>query len=571
MEKYKHYLSLGGAIVLGTILRFAFLDYKAIWLDEAITALFSVGRSYQDIPLDTLFSVDQLQEIFKFNPASSCSQIANNLVRQSTHPPLFFCLIHYWLSLVGKNLLPPSSLWVWQLRFLPAFFGVILIPVIYCLSRIAFSPKAGLLAAFFAAVSPFGVYLSQEARHYTLPILLISFSLLCLIVIQKDYENQRPLRFWVGAIWAFVNTLGFYIHYFFILAFLAQILTFYKTFNKSTFFSFFKSLISNRLLYFCLLPTFLFLPWMPVFLLHFSRPDSSWIPAPQNIAPFYQTLASWFVMAIVLPVERQPIWLIIPCAIVIVFYCLWLGKTMFLSVTELWKNSQTQLPTKTLISFIFWIIITFLFIVYILQKDITVAPRYNFVYYPAICTLVGGCLSLKQLPQNKQSPQKIALIVIGIGIISSYFVITDFAFKKPFYPRQLAQDIINLEPATPKVTIMAYQDYQDVALGLSFSLAIEQLWGDKTPENFFGFLPRKSVDKETAPAAAYQIFWQSLSKLKQLPALPLNLWIIVPELEPKDYPQTLLLSDLQPQPTCTIDRQHYHSVEVPYQLYRCKS
>jgi hypothetical protein len=155
-------------------------------------------------------------------------------------------------------------------------------------------------------------------------------------------------------------------------------------------------------------------------------------------------------------------------------------------------------------------------------------------------------------------------------MISSFFVVTDLAFKKPFYPRQLAQDIIQLEPATPRVVIMAYQNYQDVALGLSFALEIHRLWRDQTPEIFFGFLPRKRLDNQTEPTAAYKIFWQSLSQVKKLPALPINLWVIVPELEPKYYPQTLLLSDSQPQTICTIDRNHYHTVEVPYQLYRCK-
>ncbi|MCT7948930.1 glycosyltransferase family 39 protein [Ancylothrix sp. C2] len=571
MENFKHYLAFAGAIFLGAVLRFAFLDYKAIWLDEAITALFSLGRSYQDIPLNSLFSLHQLQEIFTLNPESSCGQIADNLARQSTHPPLFFCLIHYWLSLVGKNISPASSFWLGELRALPAFFGVLLIPVVYCLSRVAFSPKAGLVAAFFTAVSPFGVYLSQEARHYTLPMLLISVSLLCFICIQNDLFKERPVRLWLAAIWALVNTVGFYVHYFFILAFFAQIWILYKTCKKLKIFPDTQSLITNPLLYFCLLPLVLFLPWVPVLLVHFGRPDSGWIPTPQNIEPFYQTLAGWLVMAIVLPVERQPVWVIIPCTLLMIFYAIWLGKNIFFSLNKLGENSQKHRAAQTLISFIFWVLLSFFFIVYLLQKDITVAPRYNFVYYPAICALLGGCLSLAGLQTKKQNSQKITLIVIVVGIISSYFVIADLAFKKSFYPCELAEDIIHLEPATPKVIAMAYKDYQDVALGLSFGLEIHRHWRDKTPEIFFAFLPRKPLDNQSLPAHAYQIFWQSLTEIKKLPAFPLNLWVIVPQLEPKDYPQTLLLSDFQPQQNCLIDRNHYYNVGVPYQLYRCKS
>lgn len=570
MENFKHYLCLAGAIALGVLLRFAFLDYKAMWLDEAITALFSLGRSYEDIPLDRLFSLHQLQQIFTLNPESSCGEIANNLATQSTHPPLFFCLIHYWLSWFGRNISPYSSFWVWQLRVLPAVFGVLLIPVIYCLSRVAFSPKAGLLAAFFTAVSPFGVYLSQEARHYTLPMLLISLSLLCFVYLQKEFFSQRRLSFGVAALWALFNAFGFYTHYFFIMAFFAEIMTFYKTFKNLKTFPTFKLFITHPFIYFCLLPILVFLPWVPILLVHFGRPDSSWIPAPQNIAPFYQTLAGWLVMAVILPVERQPVWVIIPCALAMLVYGVWLSKNLIFLLKKLKQNFQIQVGTQSLISFMGWVLISFFSIVYLVQKDITVAPRYNFVYYPAMCALLGGCLSLAGLFPKKQNSRKLALIVILVAIMSSCFVITDLAFRKPFYPRQLAQDIIQLEPLTPRVVVMAYQDYQDVALGLSFGLEINRIWRDQTPEIFFGFLPRKRLDNQTEPAAAYKIFWQSLSQVKELPALPLNLWVIVPELEPKDYPQTLSLSDSQPQLTCTIDRNHYNTVEVPYQLYRCK-
>lgn len=570
MDNFKHYLCLLGAVALGIILRFAFLDYKAMWLDEAITALFSLGRSYEDIPLDSLFSLDKLQQIFTLNSESSCGEIANNLATQSTHPPLFFCLIHYWLSWVGKNISPASPFWVWQLRVLPAVFGVLLIPVIYCLSRVAFSPKAGLLAAFFTAVSPFGVYLSQEARHYTLPMLLISLSLLCFVYLQKDFFSQRPLSVGVAALWALFNALCLYIHYFFIMAFFAEIMIFYKSFKKLKTFPTAKSVITNPFIYFCVLPILVFVPWVPVLLVHFGRPDSSWIPAPQNIAPFFQTLAGWLVMAVILPVERQPVWVIIACGLAMLVYAVWLSKNLLFLLKKIWQNSSMQVGSQTLISFIVWVLISFFSIVYLLQKDITVAPRYNFVYYPAMCALLGGCLSLAGLFPQKQNSRKIVLVVILAGMISSYFVLTDQAFKKPFYPRQLGQDIIQLEPLTPRVVVMAYQDYQDVALGLSFALEINRIWRDQTPEIFFGFLRRKRLDNQIKPAAAYKIFWQSLSELKELPALPLNLWVIVPELKPKDYPQTLLLSYSQPQTICTIDRNHYDTVEVPYQLYRCK-
>lgn len=223
-QYYRHYLLLTAAIALGALLRFALLNFKALWLDEVITALFSSGHSYKEIPLDQVFSLSQLQRIFTLNYQANCSLIADNLTMESTHPPLFFCLTNQWLNWVGKNTIPATPLWVWQLRFIPAFFGVAAILAVYLLTRAAFSAKAGLIAAFVMAVSPFGVYLSQEARHYTLPVFLIALSLTAFLKIQKDLFSQQRVKFWVAIAWVVINTIGIYTHYFFSIGMFAQIL-----------------------------------------------------------------------------------------------------------------------------------------------------------------------------------------------------------------------------------------------------------------------------------------------------------------------------------------------------------
>ena len=187
MKLSRHYLAFALVIIIGTALRFWNLDLKPLWLDEVITALFTYGKSYNDVPLNTVFSLSKLAEIFSFNFSISCPQIAENIANQSTHPPLFFCLMHYWIAKFSHD----YSLLSMNLRSLPALFGVGAIAAIYYLNRIAFSAKAGLIAAAFMAVSPFGVYISQEARHYTLPVLLITISLLCLIQIIQDFQHQN--------------------------------------------------------------------------------------------------------------------------------------------------------------------------------------------------------------------------------------------------------------------------------------------------------------------------------------------------------------------------------------------
>ncbi|MBF2027838.1 MAG: glycosyltransferase family 39 protein, partial [Oscillatoriales cyanobacterium C42_A2020_001] len=207
-------------LLLGAILRFWNLDFKPLWMDEVITALFSLGRTYYDVPLQQALPLAAFEQVFNLNPDASCTQIAVTVSTQSVHPPLFFCWMHQWLGWV--NSLPLS--WVWKLRALPALFGVVAIAAIDQLNRIAFSHKAGLLGAVVMAISPFGVYLSQEARHYTLPMLLVILALSGLYQILIDLHRRqfRPL-IWLG--WIAVNSLGFYVHYFFLLAFAGQVVT----------------------------------------------------------------------------------------------------------------------------------------------------------------------------------------------------------------------------------------------------------------------------------------------------------------------------------------------------------
>ncbi len=76
------------------------------------------------------------------------------------HPPLYYWLLHGWIKLVGTN--------ETGVRSLSALLGVGLVALIYALGRLLTGRWAGLGAAFLAAVNPFQVYYSQEARMYML-------------------------------------------------------------------------------------------------------------------------------------------------------------------------------------------------------------------------------------------------------------------------------------------------------------------------------------------------------------------------------------------------------------------
>ncbi|MFB2937779.1 glycosyltransferase family 39 protein [Aerosakkonemataceae cyanobacterium BLCC-F154] len=550
MKFSRHYCSLAIAIAIATTLRFWNLELKPLWLDEVITALFSLGKTYENIPLDLLLPVTSFRDIFTLNPGTSCPTIAANIIKYSTHPPGFFCLMNAWLER-GLNSPVKQSL-IWVLRSLPALFGVSAIVSLYYLNRIAFNKTSGLVGAAVMAVSPFAVYLSQEARHYTLPLFLITLSLITLIQIQQDiFQQKRRLLVWLA--WGIINSIGLYVHYFFILVILAEIATIllllYQAKAKLKYL-----LISGS---FSLLPFLVFLPWLPVFFGHSNRPETDWIPQPEHIIPFAQTLLGWLLMVIILPVENQPLWVAIPLGILMLTFGIWLGWQVAQGMKQLWQNPQTHLATLTLVSFTIFVLLEFFAIIYILGKDITIAPRYNFVYYPSFCALLAASLVARDAGKLRQTIS----YVIFAGLISSIFVVNGLAFEKPYNPQRVAKNMLK-EPSTPVMVVMAYKDTQDIALGLSFALGIDKFQA-KLCQNNGETCPKFAFLSATS---GYQTVWESLAKLPKAAKLPLNLWVVAPGLKRDNYPEKLAIS---PQTNCTKDAAAYYRIGVPYQKYKC--
>jgi uncharacterized membrane protein len=540
----KHYLILLAIIFLGAALRFWQLELKPLWIDEVVTFIFSLGRNYRNVPIDVIFTPQNLQDLFIFKPEVSCREIAGNIITQSTHPPLFFCLMHDWLSWLQ----PLDRSLLWKLRALPALIGVATIVAIYYLNRLAFSPAAGLMGAAIMAVSPFGVYISQEARHYTLPVLFITLSLICLSIAQKDLERgERNILVWLS--WSIINGISFYVHYFCLLAFVAQTITIliiiyqYKV----------KRLLLP--LFSCILPIIIFLPWLPIFIEHSTSPKTSWLPSPENIAPIYQIILAWLLMVIALPIENQPSWMQICSGLLSVGFGGWIFWQFWRGLQQNWRRSDTFMPTLTLICFTLTVLLELFAIVYLLGKDITVAPRYNFIYYPAVCALLGASFTVDKnneihYKSKIQNPKSKILLLLFVCCLSSIFVVFNFVFQKPYQPELVAQQF-NRSPE-PVTIVVGYGDPLDLALGLSYFLELAKIRPDRDTSFYF-------ADR----AKGYNIVWQKLSELS---VAPKNLWVVAPGLKRVDYPQMLKLGRKN---TCQIDPEQHYRIGVPYQLYRC--
>jgi mannosyltransferase len=108
-------------LALAAGLRFYQLGAQSLWSDEGNSAALA-SRSLSQITLDASHDI---------------------------HPPLYYWLLHLWTGIFGTS--------ETALRSLSALLGVLLVLVIAHLGRCMQGKTLGLVAAFFAAISPFQV------------------------------------------------------------------------------------------------------------------------------------------------------------------------------------------------------------------------------------------------------------------------------------------------------------------------------------------------------------------------------------------------------------------------------
>jgi mannosyltransferase len=166
-------LALAGITLLGAILRFVTISSQSYWLDEAATV------HLVHMPLGQLLHQVRVSE---------------------TTPPLYFIVAWIWAKLFGTGEV--------GLRSLSALLGIGAIPLTYACGRELISRWAGLLAAVFAAVSPFLIWYSQEARSYMLFAVLSGLSFLFFLRARRTGAIRDLL--W----WAVFSALAVSTHFF---------------------------------------------------------------------------------------------------------------------------------------------------------------------------------------------------------------------------------------------------------------------------------------------------------------------------------------------------------------------
>lgn len=160
-------------LILAAAVRLYGLTDSAIWCDEGSSLLLS-----------------------QYSPALTWFHTAHDV-----HPPLYYLLLHAWMSLFGNGL--------FSIRFMSVVPAVGTVALVIWLVRLIATRRAAVLAGVLVALLPIAVRYSQEVRMYSLMGFWLIGATIALVLWVQHPQRQRYLVFYV-----LLMTAGFYTHYF---------------------------------------------------------------------------------------------------------------------------------------------------------------------------------------------------------------------------------------------------------------------------------------------------------------------------------------------------------------------
>lgn len=219
-SRHRYALACAAILLVALLLRVVPIGFKAPWMDEAATTIFSLGNSSYSIPMNRLVALHSFLRPLQGSSLADPGGVLTHLLGEDNHPPLYFLLAHAWFQLTqAAGGLASISL----SRLLPALLGFAAVPLSIWSGRMALGRRGALLTGAWMAVSPIAVAQSLEIRHYSLAILLGAAALLCFLKAWTLDQQRKPLPWsWLLA-WIAINNAGVASHYFFVFNLLMQL------------------------------------------------------------------------------------------------------------------------------------------------------------------------------------------------------------------------------------------------------------------------------------------------------------------------------------------------------------
>ncbi|RMG05466.1 MAG: hypothetical protein D6728_20690 [Cyanobacteria bacterium J055] len=477
-------------LAIGLGLRLLDLGTLPPWTDECATLVFSLGNSFRSVPLNEPISADILLQPLQPNPEAGVGDVFQHLMGESTHPPVYFTIAHGWM-----RLFPPVNglASIGAARLLPALLGTALIPAIFACCRFAFGSRTiAHLAAAMMAVSPFAVYLSQEARHYTLAMLFIVASLTCLVRAIRAIVGKDTFPGWVAEIWIVVNSLGIAVHYFFALTLCAEFLVLVGltlAVARSHLDALSKAPWRN--VYLAIAGTLAGgLVWVPVWQGVYGSNLTDWVAdgSPGTVEPLLRLLAWSIATIVLLPLDRfaLPTWAVWGFGIATIAFLAWAVPLLCRGIKLQMERNDRRLPMQVLGGVVLAAIALMLGLTYGLQKDLTLAPRFGFIYFPAAIAVIAASLSSfldgnlsEKVTGNERSsrrfwdsdhrPKYSVAIVLGMAAIGSLTVANHWGYLQTHRSDRMANLIYETSDA-PVLIAVTHRHHGDTGrmMGLAW-------------------------------------------------------------------------------------------------------
>jgi uncharacterized membrane protein len=581
--------------ILGASLRLTNLDGKPPWIDEFRTLVLSLGNSFQSIPLDRVIDFRDVLAPLIPNASATVGDIIHRVSIEDRQPPIYFVLANLWMKLFPTD---DGLVNLWGARALPAVLGILTIPCGYICSYFTFrsrpedSRSAQIIAnctAAMLALSPYGVFIAQEARHYSLAILWVTISINCLAIACKYLVEGQKLPIPLVLVWIVVNILGIGTHYFFSIALIAELMVLgllllwqlRQIFTKSGLATARNTLLSTnwRRLTIAILGTAAGgSVWLWLLVSTYDRRIPGWIDnEPHKLIevfnPFFQIIGASISMMSLLLVEvtefpsicilsENPIDINIPIvilsAILMLMFFAWATPMLKRGVQIQWRQPPTKIGTIAIASFTISSIGLYLAIPWLTGIDITRGARYHFVYFPGIMMLIGlglaSCWDRKPSIAKWVSGKQAVTIVLLMGLVSSAIVANNYGYHKYYRSEQIVPMI---QQSAPIPVLIATTHNSLVQVGEMMGLAWEM---HRTPQvNTTGstqFLLASQFQKlcdRNCPAS--NILRETVDRISH----PIDLWLIN------------FYAPINLPPTCDRSKKFTRGVYgYQYQLYHCQ-
>ncbi|NET24989.1 MAG: hypothetical protein F6K01_05845, partial [Okeania sp. SIO1I7] len=575
-QKWLHLILLCSWILLGIALRWTNLAEKSASSIEIATLGYSLGHSFFDLPLDRVISLDQLLSPLQFESTSTPTDVIHHLLGEDNHPPLYFVLNHLWFNLFSTD---GELVSLWVGRSLSAIFGVIAIPAIFALGCLAFSPLIGHIAAALMAISPYGIYLAQESRHYTLTILWIIASVTCLTAIMPYLQKRKIFPIWLGSLWVIINSLGISTHYFFALALTAEglvigwfwlrdIQNLFQRYWWRVYLVALGTLISG-------------LVWWPIvggignsqltdWISTSFEVDEIWYPIPR--------LLGWVLtMVWLLPIEGTSLFVTILSGVTLLIMLVWVAPGLLRGGKAQINDIDNRFSFQVFLGFFVGAIALFLLIIYGMGKDLSLAARYHFVYFPIVIILLAAILGkcwdnlenqaegenvfsgkekgfqffqlrdfLQRLGSGKIKGERatkkdlisanlklinkrVVVVVLLMGLCGGLTVVSNYGYQKSRRADFLVEEI-KRQSKNPSLIATTYQTHAEIraliALGMEFKRQEEKINISDFFQPQFLLIKRQQEQRLTSDSA--------LAKFLSQTPRPLDLWAVNLKVEGSD-------------------------------------